>query len=266
MLRLEAEEGLCLDLGELVVVGKPLDTLDVALALGFREGGHELVHGEAALGAIAVCAGGDDVVDAAGAAQGTRYDVVIGAPLDGERGATIDAAAVCFVGKDGEGTWIALVLFQAFSGPQEGEILQEEPGLILADASAQEGSFHTPPIGQAFTEGKGAGIFRDGQAVFVADTVAAEDSSPLYTDFPTATAVLDLCHGPVPDLFLPTAAEKASVGAFLEKKGPLLSPGKGGFFVADIAGAGESGHGLLEGGEPDFRATVTVGVEDLGDG
>ena len=100
-----------------MIVGKPLDTSDVALALGFREGGHEFVHGEAALGTVAVCAGGDDVVDAAGTAQGTRDNVVVGYPLDGERGATIDAAAVCFASKDGEGTWIAFVLFQAFSGP-----------------------------------------------------------------------------------------------------------------------------------------------------
>ena len=249
-----------------MIVGKPLDTPDVALALGFREGGHEFVHGEAAFGAVAVCAGGDNVVDAAGAAQGTRNDVVVGDALDGKRGSAIDAAAVGFVGKDGERTWIALILFQAFPGPQEGEILHEEPGLILADTTGQEGRFHAPPIGQTFAEGKSACIFRNGQAVFVADTVAAEDSSPLYADFPTAAAVLDLCHGPVPDLFLPTAAEKASAGAFLEKKGPLLSPGKGGFVVADIAGAGGTGHGLLEGGKPDFRATVTVGIEDLGDG
>lgn len=248
MLRLETEEGLCFGLGQLVVVGKTFDTLDVALALGLREGGHEFVHGEVVFGAVAAGAGGDDVVDAAGAAHGARDDVVVGDGLDGERCAAIDAAAVGFVGEDGEGARIAPVFFQGFSAPQEGEILQEEPGLVPADSAAQECRFHAPPVGQALAEGERGGIFRNAQAVFVTDAVAADDGPPLHAGLLAGTAALNLCHGPVTDFLPPTAAEKAAAGALAEEQGPLLFLGKGGGVVADVAGGG-GGH---------LRGTLTM--------
>lgn len=62
MLGLEAEQELCLALRQLVGAGQVPDAVYIALALGLREGGYELVHGKAALGGVASFAGDDDVV------------------------------------------------------------------------------------------------------------------------------------------------------------------------------------------------------------
>lgn len=225
-----------------MLVSQLLNAVDIALPLGLREGGYEFIHRHAALAAVAVGAGGDHIVNTPGTTHGARNDVVIRDALGGERRAAIDAAAVGFLGKDGEVTGRFLVFLETFPAPQDRESLQQKATLISADAAAPASSLNPPPICQASAKRQRAGILRNAQLVFVTHAGAAYDCFTLHAGILAGTPGKDPGHGPGL-VFLPApAAEETPATALLEQQIALLILGDGVFFVTDVAGGTGVGH------------------------
>ena len=208
---LKAQQQLCFLFRKVVVFDKAVDAFDVALALGFGEGGHEVLDGHAALGGIAGLAGDGNVLQPPGAAAGAGNDVVVCDAGDGEGSAAVDAASAGLLGEDGEAMRGLYVGFESVSAVENGEILQKEIALVRANQAIPCGVLDTEPVCQPLGEWPGCGEFGHAHLVFGSDAVTAEDCLAFYADILACVDGEDSTNRPVTDVFPAAAADDAAV-------------------------------------------------------